>query len=102
MIKWSVEKFGIEISLDVQDCESSAVMQFTAMIEPDLTERLKREIAKLYRLRGGVIGESMIVNAHELEKAMNYGIPQYKPKLIEGEEIYASYKPRPFPPGVTP
>lgn len=102
MVKWLVEKLGIEISLDVQDCESSAVMQFKALIEPDLTEILKLEMAGLYRLRGGTIGESMIVNAIELRKALNHGIPQYRPKLIEGEDIYKAHTPRPFPPGVKP
>jgi hypothetical protein len=100
MVKWIVEKLGIEISLDVQDCESSAVMQFRALIEPDSTEILKLEIAGLYRLRGGTIGESMRVNAIELRKALNHGLPQYRPKLIEGEDIYKSHKPKPLPPGV--
>jgi hypothetical protein len=102
MIKWLVEKLAIEISLDVQDCESFAVMQFKALIEPDLTEILKREMAGLYRLRGGTIGESMRVNASELRKALNHGLPHYWPKLIEGEDIYKAHKPRPFPPGVKP
>lgn len=103
MIKWSVEKLGIEISLDVQDCETSAVMEFASMLDGlDLTDKLKREIAGAYRLRGGTIGKSMIVNAHELRKALNSELARYRPKLIEGSEIYESHKPRPFPPGVTP
>ena len=103
MIKWIVEKLGVEISLDVQDCETSAVMEFGSILDGlDLTEKLKREIAGAYRLRGGTIGESMIVNAHELRKALNSELARYRPKLIEGAEIYENHKFKPFPPGVKP
>jgi hypothetical protein len=102
MIRWRLEKLGIELSLDVQDCDTLATLQIKPLIEPDFTALLQRELAGLYRLRGGVIGPSLNVNAIELRKALNSGLPQYWPKLVDGIAVYQSYVPKPFPPGVKP
>ena len=101
MIKWIVQRFRVEISLDVDDCETRAIAQFRSIAESaDRIDALKAEMVGLQKPRYGDIPESMMMNAHELAYALRQGIPQFKPILTEGQEIYDRHVPRPLPKGV--
>jgi hypothetical protein len=100
MIRWIIEKYQVEISLDVNDCETYATMKFRSLSDTcDKVESVKEQMIGLHCPRYGSIDSSYLANAFDLSCAVEWGFQAYRPKLIEGAEIYANYKPRPSTPG---
>ena len=99
MIKWLVVKFGTEISLDVDDCETYAVLQFKSVVDdrPDLAEKLKLEVIGKRCFRIGSVDESFVMNAFDLSSVVR-SLESFMPRRLEGAEIYARHKHRPLNP----
>jgi len=99
MIRWLVVKIGAEISLDVDDCETYAVLQFKSVVDgrPDLAERLKSQVIGKRCFRIGSVDESFLVNAFDLASVMR-SLESFAPKMLEGADVYARHKHRPLNP----
>lgn len=101
MIRWLFVRYQVEASLDVDDCDTYAALQLKALHSVNrMTDRVKAMIVGQRCPRYGSIGESMIVNAFDLNHALTAGLASEPTELIEGAEIYANYKPKPSPPGM--
>lgn len=101
MIRWIFEKMAVEVSLNVEDCDTHAIAQFRSTVEGfDRTEALKQSMTGIRHPRYGAIGESMIMNAHQLGHAMSTGLKPLNPVLTEGKEVYDRYNPKKIPKGV--
>jgi phosphoenolpyruvate-protein kinase (PTS system EI component) len=101
MIKWLFVRYQVEVSLDVENCETYAALQIRALHDVErMVDRVKAMIIGQRCPRYGSIDESMIVNAFDLNHALTVGLANEPTELIEGAEIYANYKPKPSPPGM--
>jgi hypothetical protein len=101
MIKWIFKRYQVEVSLDVNDCETYAVLQFKALHDVErMVDRVKDMIVGQPCPRYGSIDASLRINALELHFALKSGLASQPTELIEGAEIYANYKPKPSPPGM--
>lgn len=101
MIRWLFNLYQVEVSLDVDDCETYAVLQFKALHDVErMADRVKAMIVGSPRPRYGAIDASLRANAFDLNHAIQSTLANEQTELIEGAEIYANHKPKPSPPGM--
>lgn len=101
MIKWLFKRRGVEVWLEVDDCETCEALQFRALHDvEEMVDRVKSMMIGLSKPRYGAINSSLRANALDLQFALQHGLANEPTELIEGAEIYANYKPKPSPPGV--
>lgn len=101
MIKWIFTRYQVEVLLDVEDCDTRAVLQFRALHDVErMVDRVKDMMIGQRGPRYGSIDSSFLVNAFELKHAIEVGLASQPAELIEGAEIYANHKPKLSPPGM--
>jgi hypothetical protein len=100
MIRWSVPKYEVIVSLDVQDCVTSKALEFAPIGDfSGGIGNLKAEIIGSPYPMYGAFDESLEATALDLGFLMEHTLASCNPTLTEGQEIYGRYSPEPIPDG---
>lgn len=101
MIKWLVRPHGVVVSLAVDSANDFGKMAFSVVHDrPDMIDRLKAELLGMRQMRYGSINDSWLIDGLNLRYVMMAQSANFRGELIQGAEIYESYKSPPLEPGI--